>query len=185
VLLVGLCLTAVTPPLDKRDAEGRVVEPGRIQLGLDLQGGTSFLVRLIAQPDETGQTREITSTMVDQAVEVIRKRVDQLGTSEPVITPSGVDRILVQIPGLDTAKLAQTRDQLKQVAKLEFRMVHPNSEAIIAGQMPPDPAYKLETYKDVRNGKEITEQLLIKKRIDIPGDMVSGAARLSTRKGGE
>jgi preprotein translocase subunit SecD len=67
--------------------------------------------------------------MVDQAVEVIRKRVDRMGTSEPVITPSGTDRILVQIPGLDTAKLEEARAQLKQVAKLEFKMVHPNSDA--------------------------------------------------------
>jgi SecD/SecF fusion protein len=90
--------------------------------------------------------------MVDQAVEVIRKRVDRMGTSEPVITPSGTDRILVQIPGLDTAKLEEARAQLKQVAKLEFKMVHPNSDAIISGQMPPDPAYKLETYQTDHKG---------------------------------
>ena len=72
--------------------------------------------------------------MVDQAVEVIRKRVDKMGTSEPIITPSGTDRILVQIPGLSAEKLNETRAQLQQVAKLEFRMVHPNSDAIIPGR---------------------------------------------------
>src|SRR5436190_9015293 len=90
--LIILCVQAVNPPKDK------------IRLGLDLQGGTSFLIRLVSEPievtNEQGEKhieqRTITPPMVDQAVEVIRKRVDTLGTSEPVITPSGSDRILVQ-----------------------------------------------------------------------------------------
>jgi SecD/SecF fusion protein len=165
VLFVALCLDAMYPPNKK------------IALGLDLKGGTSFLIRLISEPDEKGEKKAITSTMVDQAVEVIRKRVDKLGTSEPIITPSGSDRILVQIPGLETGKLDETREQLRKVAKLEFRMVHPNSDAIIAGtsNTPPDPSYKIETYKDVRDGKPIEERLVVKKRADIPGDLVTGA----------
>ena len=65
--------------------------------------------------------------MLDQAVEVIRKRVDVFGVSEPIISPVGSDRILVQIPGLDTAKIQEARDQLSRVAKLEFRMVYPDN----------------------------------------------------------
>ena len=84
VLLAAFCIQQITPP-DKK-----------IRLGLDLQGGTSFLIRLIPQTD-----RGITPDLLDQAVEVIRKRVDQYGVSEPVITPQGKDRILVQIAGLD------------------------------------------------------------------------------------
>ena len=163
VLLTALCVEAMLPPEKK------------IQLGLDLKGGTSFLIRLISEPDEKGEAKEITKTMVDQAVEVIRRRVDKLGTSEPIITPSGSDRILVQIPGLDTAKLNETREQLRQVAKLEFRMVHPNSEALAAGLEPPDPAYQSQTYSDERDGKKIEEKLWIKKRTDIAGSAVSGA----------
>ena len=163
VLFVALCLEALYPPEKK------------IALGLDLKGGTSFLIRLIAEPDEKGEQKKITKSMLYQAIEVIRRRVDKLGTSEPIIAPSGDDRILVQIPGLDTAKLEETRNQLKQVAKLEFRMVHPNSEAIIAGSMPPDPAYRIETYKDERNGKPFQEQLMVRKKADIPGNLVTGA----------
>ena len=71
----------------------------KIALGLDIQGGTSFLIQL-----KEGD-RPITKNNLDQAVEVIRKRVDYFGGGEPVITPVGKDRILVQIPGLDTAKI--------------------------------------------------------------------------------
>src|SRR6187397_443992 len=110
----------------------------KIRLGLDIKGGTSFLIRLV------GADKEITKGMLDQAVEVIRKRVDYFGSGEPVISPVGVDRILVQIPGLDTAKIQEARDQLSRVAKLEFRMVYPDNgkrlQDIDAGQqvIPPD-----------------------------------------------
>ena len=95
------CLTTLYPP-DKT-----------IRLGLDLQGGTSFLIRLSPEGE-----RSISADTLDQAVEVIRKRVDQFGVSEPVITPQGADRILVQIPGLDPEQIAAARQQLAQVAKL-------------------------------------------------------------------
>ncbi len=70
----------------------------KIRLGLDIKGGTSFLIRL------KGDEHNLTKGMLDQAVEVIRKRVDYFGSGEPVISPVGTDRILVQIPGLDPAK---------------------------------------------------------------------------------
>ena len=112
VFLVAFCLQAVSPPNDVRDSDGKLLAAGKIQRGLDLKGGTSFLIRLIAEPGEDGVMREITPTMVDQAIEVIRKRVDNMGTSEPVIAPSGKDRILVQIPGLDPQKTATRRMSL-------------------------------------------------------------------------
>ena len=99
----------------------------KINFGLDLKGGTSFLIRL---KKEEGRTP--TKEVLDQAVEVIRKRVDAYGIGEPVITPEGQDRILVQIPGLEAEKIAEAREQLKKVAKLEFRLVHPQSEQLIA-----------------------------------------------------
>ena len=49
------------------------VPQNRVNLGLDLQGGTSFLVQLVSEKLEDGTTREITPSMVDQAVETIRK----------------------------------------------------------------------------------------------------------------
>jgi SecD/SecF fusion protein len=58
---------------------------------------------------------------VDQSIEVLRKRVDALGTTEPNIQRQGIDRILVEVPGLqDTSKL---KEILGTTAKLEFRLV--------------------------------------------------------------
>src|SRR5438477_11458891 len=147
----------------------------KISLGLDIKGGTSFLIRL-QQTD-----KPITNVMLDQAVEVIRKRVDYFGAGEPIISPVGQDRILVQIPGLDTAKIQEARDQLSRVAKLEFRLVYPDNgerlQAIDKGTEVVPPEYKIETYRHAAEGNEkaTVERLLVKKKADLGGDRVSGS----------
>ncbi|HYF06598.1 MAG TPA: protein translocase subunit SecD [Acetobacteraceae bacterium] len=61
----------------------------------------------------------------EQAIEVIRRRVDALGTTEPNIQRQGADRILVQVPGLQDPQ--RLKDILGQTAKLEFRMLADNA----------------------------------------------------------
>ena len=164
VLLVTFSLLTIWPPEKK------------IQLGLDIQGGTSFLIRLI--PGE----KQITRAMLEQAVEVIRKRVDYFGSGEPTISPVGTDRILVQIPGLDTAKIQEARDQLSRVARLEFRMVYPDNgqrlQDIDAGKEVIPPDYRIEVYKMTAEGNEKPrqERLLVKKKADLGGEHVSHAS---------
>jgi len=162
VLLVAFCVSTLYPP-DKT-----------IRLGLDLQGGTSFLIRLSPEGE-----RSISADTLDQAVEVIRKRVDQFGVSEPVITPQGADRILVQIPGLAPEQIAAARHQLAQVAKLEFRLVHPDNDRLIAqvreGTDMVPAGYRIETQKEISEEREIKEELLVKVRPDLLGDRVRKA----------
>src|SRR5882762_7902006 len=160
MLLVAFSIAMIWPPKEK------------IQLGLDIQGGTSFLIRLM------GGDKEVNKGMLDQAVEVIRKRIDYFGVSEPVISPVGNDRILVQIPGLDTAKIQEAREQLSRVAKLEFRLVYPDNgerlRTIDAGKEVIPPEYRIEVYKmpAEENEKPREERLLVKKKADLGGDRV-------------
>jgi len=160
MLLVAFSIATIWPPKEK------------IQLGLDIQGGTSFLIRLI------GGDKEVNKGMLDQAVEVIRKRIDYFGVSEPVISPVGNDRILVQIPGLDTAKIQEAREQLSRVAKLEFRLVYPDNGDRLAkidqGKEVIPPEYRIEVYKMAAEGSEKPreERLLVKKKADLGGDRV-------------
>ena len=164
LLLVTFSIVTIWPPQKK------------IALGLDIQGGTSFLIRLV------GGDKAINKGMLDQAVEVIRKRVDYFGASEPIISPVGNDRILVQIPGLDAAKIQEARDQLSRVAKLEFRLVYPDSverlREIDQGKQVIPPEYRIEVYKHAAEGNEkpIEERLLVKKKADLGGDRVSGSS---------
>jgi SecD/SecF fusion protein len=108
---------------------------GRIKLGLDLQGGTAFMVRL-QNPEpvaaDTNAPAEIDRrAMVEQAIEVLRKRVDAFGVAEPVIQPAGQDRILIQLPGLSEADIETARTTIEKAAYLEFRMVHPQSDELL------------------------------------------------------
>jgi SecD/SecF fusion protein len=161
---VALSIAMIWPPEKK------------IALGLDIKGGTSFLIKL-QQTD-----KEITPSMLDQAVEVIRKRVDYFGASEPIISPVGKDRILVQIPGLDAEKIQEARQQLSRVAKLEFKLVYPDNgerlRAIDAGTEVIPPEYKIETHTphtEEGGKKPETERLLVKKKSDLGGERVSGS----------
>ncbi len=165
IALLALAAWTIWPPEKK------------IALGLDIKGGTSFLIKL----QQVDKDKPITPGLLDQAVEVIRKRVDYFGGGEPIISPVGQDRILVQIPGLDTAKIQEARDQLSRVAKLEFRLVYPDNgerlAAIDKGTEVVPPEYKIETYKHAAedNEKATTERLLVKKKADLGGDRVSGS----------
>src|SRR5947209_1663252 len=162
-MLVAFSIATIWPPEKK------------IALGLDIKGGTSFLIKL----QQVDKDKPITAGLLDQAVEVIRKRVDYFGAREPIISPVGQDRILVQIPGLDTAKIQEARDQLSRVAKLEFRMVYPDSGQrlgeIDGGQQVIPPEYRIEVYKPHAepNEKPREERLLIKKKADLGGDRVT------------
>src|SRR3954462_14182830 len=62
VSLLAFCLQLVWPPFDVKDANGTVTKSGKITLGLDLQGGTSFLIQLMQPAEETpgSKSREIT-----------------------------------------------------------------------------------------------------------------------------
>jgi SecD/SecF fusion protein len=161
----------------------------KIHLGLDLQGGTSFLIRLVPPTNETGgQSRQITPQMQEQAVEVIRKRVDAFGVSEPVITKQGSDHILVQIPGLNTAQIETARQQLQRVAKLEFRLVHPNSDQLVAqidaGQGYTPPGYVILNSVEKREGKP-PERLLVKRRPELTGQDIASARPVYEQRGYE
>jgi SecD/SecF fusion protein len=65
--------------------------------------------------------RSAMSHAVTQSIEVIRKRIDELGTTEPVVQRQGDDRVLVQVPGLDDPQ--RLKDLIGQTAKLTFQMV--------------------------------------------------------------
>ncbi|NTF07660.1 protein translocase subunit SecDF [Agrobacterium rubi] len=61
------------------------------------------------------------SSAVSQSIEVVRRRVDEVGTTEPLIQRQGSDRIIVQVPGLQDPQ--RLKSLLNQTAKLSFRMV--------------------------------------------------------------
>ena len=64
---------------------------------------------------------EIKKTSLDQALEIVRRRIDEVGTNEPNILQRGIDRILVELPGLDDPM--RVKNLLGKTANLTFRFV--------------------------------------------------------------
>ncbi|ALJ56277.1 Protein translocase subunit SecD [Candidatus Xiphinematobacter sp. Idaho Grape] len=163
-LLISFCLQQVWPP------------SGKIPLGLDLQGGSSFLIKLVCQPGE-----KITREMLWQAVEVVRQRIDLLGVNEPIIAPQGENCILVQVPGIETPQqIEETKTQLQRMAKLEFASIHPESQRLILliesgqGIIPPGYIVKTEQFRN-SEGNVHTVRHLVRKRPEVTGNHVASA----------
>src|SRR6185295_7009421 len=90
-----------------------VIAAKTTRLGLDLKGGVS----LIYQAKPTKQSK-VTSDSIDRAIDIMRKRVDQLGVAEPEIQRSGTDQIDVSLP--DAKNADEAAAQVGTVAQLWF-----------------------------------------------------------------
>jgi len=105
------------------------------QRSLEISDAGGGLIRLtVPQAAITERIRQA----VEQSIQIVERRVNELGTVEPLIQRQGVDRILVQVPGLqDPTRL---KELLGKTAKLDFRMVDltvPADQAV-QGRVPPD-----------------------------------------------
>jgi preprotein translocase subunit SecD len=91
--------------------------------------------RIVLTPTETGLAAATESAM-DVATEVVRKRIDELGTKEPTIIRQGKDRIVVQVPGLQNPEALKAL--LGKTAKLEFKLVDLTADPaeVAAGRAP-------------------------------------------------
>ncbi|HZQ46226.1 MAG TPA: protein translocase subunit SecD, partial [Verrucomicrobiae bacterium] len=154
---------------------------GKIKLGLDLQGGTAFLVEmdtnaLFSQSTNTASQDALEQQAISEAVEVLRKRVDQFGVAEPVIQPEGSDRILIQLPGLSDADKDRARENIKKAAHLELRLVHPDSDAIIRDNGF-EPGYEVMAMRVTgRDGRGTNEFCLVKKAPEMGGEYITAAS---------
>lgn len=163
---------------------------GKIKLGLDLQGGTSFLVAM-----DTNRFENVVDKRhaLEQAMEVLRKRVDRFGVAEPQLQPQGENRILIQIPGLSEADKESAKSTLQRAAFLEFRMVHPQSAELVQQEIV-EPGYEIKEERTRRrDGQEpqptrryllrkTPERGLTGKHVDRSGvylDPVTGSPRIN------
>ena len=131
--LIALSLFFLYPSINwysTDSAERAKLEAARLRpawllnLGLDLKGGTHLVMEVEA--DKLGKDQTLTDA-VNQAIEVIRNRVDQFGVGETMIARQGEKWIVVQLPGITDSKSA--KEIIGKTALLEFRMVDSSEEA--------------------------------------------------------
>jgi protein-export membrane protein SecD len=128
----------------------------------------------------TGQRIDVTVTeaaklaqlqaAVEQSIEIVRRRIDELGTTEPVIQRQGADRILVQVPGLEDPQ--QLKKLLGRTARMNFRLV---SNAMSAQQAIATRTVPAGT-EILYSAGEPREPYLVERRIMVGGDRLRDAS---------
>jgi preprotein translocase subunit SecD len=118
---------------------------------------------------------EIKKMAVEQSLETIRNRIDQFGISEPEIIPQGVDRIIVQLPGVKDP--ARAKNLIGRTALLEFKLVdeeHSLDEAL-KGNVPEGSVVANESRMDRASGRRSEIPLLLKTRTLMTGEALESA----------
>jgi protein-export membrane protein SecD len=116
--------TMATTEADRVKLEGYAkLRDKAIKLGLDLQGGMYLLLEVDTSKLGPAEAKNA----VDQAMQIIRNRVDQFGVAEPSIQRQGANRILIQLPGLLDQERAKAL--IGQTALLEFKLVKTEEES--------------------------------------------------------
>ena len=121
------------------------------------------------------RVNEVAEFALDQNMEALRNRIDQLGVAEPVVQQQGDNRIVIQLPGVQDTARAKTI--LGRAATLEMRLVDEknNAAAVESGQAPA--GSRLYRFRD-------GQRILLKKRVIYSGDsIVDAAASLSSQSG--
>ncbi len=135
---------------------------GTLKLGLDLQGG--MYLSYTVEPTPGLDAEEA----LDQALEVIRNRIDEFGVSEPSITRQGNDRIIVQLPGVRDP--ARARSIVERQALLEFKIVaFPSNEHPAPSSVPV--IREIESYLSGISGDSLSLPATEEEELTTPPEM--------------
>ncbi|WP_159915278.1 protein translocase subunit SecD [Pantoea sp. 18069] len=127
--------------------------------------GNDFRLRASIKPEAV---RKVQEQALKQNIVTLHNRINELGVAEPVIQQQGLDRIVVQLPGVqDTAK---AKDILGRTATLEVRMVDESSEARAAEMGSGPVPFGAERYLD-RSGQAV----IVKKQVVLTGENLTDA----------
>ena len=159
--------------LEVRFREAAVMEQAQRRLAeafpdLQLAGGqdgTDFKLKVSIKPEAA---RRVQEQALKQNIHTLHNRINELGVAEPVIQQQGLDRIVVQLPGVqDTAK---AKDILGRTATLEMRLVDETAEARAAEMGSGPVPFGSERFLE-RDGRPI----ILKKQVILTGDSLTDA----------
>ena len=175
-------------------SEGKVVDSLRITLpaGADTATVRAALLKVAADLTYTVsddaqapviiasmsaiQLRQRQDDAIQQNIVTLRNRVNELGVSEPIVQRQGVDRVVVQLPGVQNS--AEVKDILGKVATLEFRLTDTQNNALEAAQRGRAPlGSKLYFHRDNQR------PTLLKREVIATGDQLVGATSGASQDG--
>ncbi|MDM0075060.1 protein translocase subunit SecD [Variovorax sp. J2P1-59] len=154
-----------------RDAAGVTAAKALLQdqfqdlTAVESQEGTDFKLTVSIKPEAA---RRLQDAALKQNITTLHNRINELGVAEPVIQQQGLDRIVVQLPGVqDTAK---AKDILGRTATLEMRLVDESAEARAAEQGAGPVPFGSEKFLD-RQGRPV----IVKKQVLVTGENLTDA----------
>ena len=166
-IVVALCLVAVLPVKEK------------LKGGIDLVGGSSFIVEIQPGKDEEGNSLPVNEGAIEQAKATLSKRLSNSGLSDNLMQPLGENRLIIEMPGVGPEKRDEIRETIEKTARLLLKKVHPNSNQIIAqieaGTKTLEPGYQVFPIRrtDPETGKVIgMDKILLSRRTIVGGDKV-------------
>ena len=166
-IVVALCLVAVLPVEEK------------LKGGIDLVGGSSFIVEIQPGKDEEGNPLPVNEGAIEQAKATLSKRLSNSGLSDNLMQPLGENRLIIEMPGVGPERRDEIRETIEKTARLLLKKVHPNSNQIIAqieaGTKTLEPGYQVFPIRrtDPESGKVIgMDKILLSRRTIVGGDKV-------------
>ena len=166
-IVVALCLVAVLPVKEK------------LKGGIDLVGGSSFIVEIQPGKDEEGNPLPVNEGAIEDAKATLSKRLSKSGLSDNLMQPLGENRLIIEMPGVGPERRDEIRETIQRTARLLLKKVHPNSNQIIAqieaGTKTLEPGYQVFPIRrtDPETGKVIgMDKILLSRRTIVGGDKV-------------
>jgi len=117
--------------------------------------------------------KQIKDEVINQSLEIVRRRIDETGTNEPIITRQGEDRIVVQLPGLDDPE--RVKQLLGRTAKLSFHMVNMDVAASNIRETGGDMVLPMT--------EQPGQTMAVERRAVLTGDMLVAAAYAQDQNG--
>ena len=155
----------IVPFQDVSDVQKAIPELQKLFVEAKLEADGSNLILSLSED----AMQKVRSDAVKQNITTLHNRVNELGVAEPVIQQSGIDRIVVQLPGVqDTAK---AKDIIGRTATLEVRMVEDDPakvQAALGGNVP-------SGYELLYSAGENPAPALVSKQVELTGDNINDA----------
>jgi preprotein translocase subunit SecD len=115
--------------------------------------------------------KEMQKQLLSQSIEIIRRRIDETGTREPLIQPQGLKRIILQLPGVDDP--SRLKKLLGKTAKLTFHLLNETKPFASIGEIVAPPGYEIIDEEDQFG--ETKARYVVKNRIELSGDVLLDA----------
>ena len=157
----------LTDPAQSEQAVGLLkgLNPNPLSKEVEVVAGESGRIDVRLTP---GTVRSLQDSAVRQSLEIVRRRIDEIGTREPTIQRQGEDRILVQVPGEKDPE--SIKRLLGQTAKLTFHLVDMDTpvQQALAGNLPPGSEV-------LPSSEAAAAQLVVRKRVEVSGESLVDA----------